>query len=50
MNNLNIVWTAVIATLASALAVIVSIWGSPDVAVALGATAITFAILSSRER
>ena len=50
MNNLNIVWTAVTATVASALAVVLSIWGNPDVAVAFGAVAITFAILASREK
>ena len=45
----NVIWSAVVAGVASALAVIVSIWGSPDVAMALGATAITSAILSIRE-
>lgn len=49
MKNLNIIWTAVVASGASALAVIVAIWGDSDVAMALGATAITSAILSIRE-
>ena len=49
MKNLNIIWTSVVASVASALAVIVAIWGNPDVAMALGAVAITSAILSIRE-
>lgn len=49
MKNLNVIWTAVSASVASALAVIVAIWGNPDVSMALGAVAITSAILSIRE-
>lgn len=49
MKNLNIIWSAVVASLSSALAVVVAIWGNPDVAMALGAVAITTAILSIRE-
>ncbi len=37
------------ASVASALAVVMAIWGDPDVAMALGAVAITSAILSIRE-
>lgn len=49
MKNLNIIWTAVVASVASALAVVLAIWGDPDVAMAFGAVAITSAILSIRE-
>ena len=49
MKNLNIIWSAVVASLASLLAVVVAIWGDSDVSVALGALAITSAILSIKE-
>jgi thiamine monophosphate synthase len=49
LKNLGIVWSAVVASGASALAVVLAIWGDPDVAMAFGAMAITSAILSIRE-
>jgi hypothetical protein len=50
MNNLNVVWSAVVASVASALAVVLAIWGDPDVSLALGAVAIASAVLSIREK
>lgn len=49
MKNLNIIWTAVVSSLTGALAVLVALWGDPDVALALGAVSIASAILSLRE-
>jgi hypothetical protein len=50
MNNLNVVWSAVVASVASALAVVLAIWGDPDVSIAFGAVAIASAVLSIREK
>lgn len=50
MNNLNVVWSAVVASVASALAVVLAIWGDSDVSIAFGAVAITSAVLSIREK
>lgn len=49
MKNLDIVWSAVIASVASVLTVVMAIWGDSDVSMALGAVAISSAILSIRE-
>ena len=50
MNNLNVVWSAVVASVASALAVVLAVWGDPDVSIAFGAVAIASAVLSIREK
>jgi hypothetical protein len=50
MNNLNVVWSAVVASVGSALAVVLAIWGDSDVSLALGAVAIASAVLSIREK
>ena len=49
MNNPNIIWTAVIATVLGLGSVIASLAGNNPLALSLGLTSITSALLAGRE-